>query len=98
MACQIKWSERAYQNLEYNFEFIARDSLNYAKIFVKGILNKINLLKNHPYSGKILPEMNKKEYRQILYKNYRIIYKIANDKNVEILLIRHGSIPIIDIE
>lgn len=90
MAYEIKWSERAFQSLKDNFDFIARDSASYAKVFASEILRRIDVLKLHPYSGRILPEINKKEYRELVFGNYRIIYKVQ-EVMIEILLIRHGA-------
>jgi len=95
MAFTIKWSERAFKSLEGNFEYIARDSLKYAKIFVRDIRSQINALKETPILGRQVPEMHNQNYREIIYKSYRIIYRVDTESNfIQILLIRHGAKPI----
>ena len=39
--------------------------------------------------GRIVPETNRKDIRELLFKNYRIIYRVGTD-HVSILTIRHG--------
>jgi plasmid stabilization system protein ParE len=53
-----------------------------------------NLLK-FPLSGRIVAELENPRYREILIKNYRVIYSIADDA-VYVLIIRHqmqSSVP-----
>ena len=45
---RIEWNERALEDLDYISEYIARDSKNYAILFVKKIYDsKILCLNNH---------------------------------------------------
>lgn len=40
--------------------------------------------------GRIVPEINIENYREIIYGNYRIIYEY-NDKVVNILTVHHSA-------
>ena len=42
-----------------------------------------------PQSGRIVPELDYEEIREIIHGNYRIIYQISSE-NIEILTVRHG--------
>lgn len=56
-------------------------------------------LKTLPLRGKVVPELQPmtKEYRQILVKPYRIIYRVMKDKNVvTVLVVAHTKRSIED--
>ncbi len=41
--------------------------------------------------GRIVPEFNNEILREIIYKDYRIVYKILKEENIEILAVYHGA-------
>ena len=41
-----------------------------------------------PESGRIVPELNRRDVREVLHKRYRVIYKIKENR-IEILTVRH---------
>ena len=45
-----------------------------------------------PYCGRIVPELEIYGFREVIYRNYRIVYRIKEDsENVEILAVVHGA-------
>jgi plasmid stabilization system protein ParE len=62
----------------------------YAQILVKQIYEMVTYLENFPKFGRKVPEYNDTNLREILYKNYRIIYLIK-ENHLEIISIIHGS-------
>lgn len=64
------------------YEYIARDSLKYANETIKNIYSRITELENSPYLGRYIPELLDKKYRELLYKNYRIVYSVLEEKNI----------------
>lgn len=70
-------------------EYIARDSIFYADKTVEEILKRANNLSIFPYMGKQV-EIHGKKMRQIIYKSYKIFYKIKFNR-VYILQIFHHS-------
>ena len=71
-------------------EYIARDSEHYSRIFAQGIINVIKKLQIFPESGRIVPEYNQKDIREVIFQNYRIVYITKSDV-VEIITIMHGA-------
>lgn len=72
-------------------EYISRDNLQAAEKWIDGAFSAVARLQDFPESGRIVPEINRKDIREVLflYGNYRIVYRIKN-KVVEILTARHG--------
>ncbi len=87
---EIRWSIDALDDLESIISYIEQDSPQKASDLVKGIFEKIEMLRDFPYLGRIFPDRNDEKIREIIYKKYRIIYEIK-ENTVEILIVAHGS-------
>ncbi|MBN1215662.1 MAG: type II toxin-antitoxin system RelE/ParE family toxin, partial [Candidatus Lokiarchaeota archaeon] len=87
---QIEWTERSLEDLNEIYDYIARDSKSYATLFIKKIYESIQKLKDFPKIGRIVPEINISTVREIIFQNYRIIYRIMVDY-VEVITVIHGS-------
>jgi len=87
---RIIWSPDAAADLEDICDYIAKDSEHYARVFAQEVINAIERLLLFPESGRIVPEYNQKDMREIIFQNYRIVYRIKSDA-VEIVTITHGA-------
>lgn len=87
---KIIWSEPAISDLENIRDYIAKDSGYYAAIFIEKIITAIEKTATFPLIGRMVPECNNKNIREVIYQNYRIIYKISN-KVIFILTVIHGG-------
>ncbi|PJA82046.1 MAG: plasmid stabilization protein, partial [Nitrospirae bacterium CG_4_9_14_3_um_filter_44_28] len=70
-----------------------------AEKWIDTVFSKVEQLKSSPEIGRILPEINDSQFRELIYGNYRIIYRIET-KQISILTIRHGRqiLPINEIK
>ncbi len=73
---RIVWLTKANNDLIDIYNYISKDSIYYAMKTVNEIINKVEILHIFPYSGRILNDIVNEEYRELIYKSYRIIYKI----------------------
>jgi toxin ParE1/3/4 len=87
---KIVWTEPAVEDLRELHAYIARDSEMYASGFVERIVLAVDRLVDHPQVGRIVPETNEDNLRELLFQRYRIIYRIKNDM-IEILSVIHGA-------
>ena len=87
---KITWSREALQDLEDIIAYISKDSEYYAKNFATKIINSIEILKSFPEIGRVVPEHNNSQLRELIYRNYRIVY-YAEKVKVEIVTIFRGS-------
>jgi len=87
---KIMWTETAVLDLEQINDFISKDSPYYASVFIDRVLNVIEQIKQFPQKGRVVPEVQDKSIREVLYNGYRIIYKVHHD-NLLILAIVHGA-------
>jgi toxin ParE1/3/4 len=87
---KIVWSPLAVDRVSEIAEYIAQDKPSAAENWINIVFSKVEQLKSSPEIGRIVPEIRNKQFRELIYGNYRIIYRIEK-KQVSILTIRHGK-------
>ena len=87
---RIVWTEPAVEDLRELHAYIARDSETYASGFVERIILAAERLADYPKVGRIVPETNDENVRELLYQRYRIIYRVKGDI-IEMLSVIHGA-------
>lgn len=70
---KIVWTELSVFDLKEIFDYISKDSKRYAKNQITRIKTKTSVLKTSPFSGRIVPELEIKEIRELIEGNYRIV-------------------------
>ncbi len=66
---EIIWSKQATDDLHHIFTYYLEDSPHYAKSTVDKLMSAIQRLELFPLSGRIVPEIGKKQIREILVGN-----------------------------
>ncbi len=87
---KIVWSPLAIERVSEIAQYIAQDSPGVAVKWVDTVFKKVKRLKDFPKSGWKVPETKRTDIQEILYGNYRIIYRISPN-DVSILTVRHGK-------
>ncbi len=85
---KIIWSPLAIDRTSEIAEYISMDNPTAASQWVDNIFEKVLILKSSPKMGRTVPEINRKEVREVIFGNYRIIYRIEKN-SISILTIRH---------
>lgn len=85
---KLVWTFSSVKDLEEIRDFIARDSDFYAKIFIEKIIESVEKLTNFPEMGRRVEEFDDLALRELIYGNYRIIYRIKSN-DIQILAILH---------
>lgn len=86
---KILWTDPAIEDLRNLHSYIAKDSEEYASSFVERIILSVDKVADFPRIGRMVPEAEQENIRELLYHNYRIIYRIKNGI-IEILTVVHG--------
>lgn len=89
---RILWSLQARDDLKNIYNYIKQDSVYYADNFKLNILNRLEHLIKFPKLGRVVPEYNCEQVRELIYINYRIIYEIK--ESIQILAIAHCKMKI----
>ena len=87
---KVSWSSLAIDRVSEIAEYIARDNYKAAKSWVDTVFERVARLKTHPESGRVVPEINNRAIRELIYGNYRLIYRLE-EKRISVLTVRHGK-------
>ncbi len=88
---QVKWTLQSAEDAESIAQFISKDSGKYARLQIERFLEQIRILEKHPFAGRIVPKLNIKSIRELIVGSYRIIYKIIDEDNIDIITIHHSA-------
>lgn len=88
---KIVWTELSTLDLKEIYEYIAGNSIRYATITTNKIYQRVQLISDNPFLGRVVEEFNDNSIRELIEGNYRIIYKIKSDIHVDILRIYHSA-------
>ena len=87
---KLEWTEPALSDLESIRDYIKKDSEYYANRFVERIIEAVESLEKFPEMGRRVPEAEEENIRELLFHNYRIIYRVETD-SILILTVIHGA-------
>jgi addiction module RelE/StbE family toxin len=87
---RILWTDAALSQLEAIRDYLARTSPDYARRVVERLVDRSEQIATFPRSGRMVPEYEIDEVRQVVESSYRLIYLIKEEQ-VEILAVFHTS-------
>lgn len=90
---KIRWSATARSQADEAAALIARDGPGTAASWLVGLFDAVERLRDFPESGRQVPEVHRRDLREILYSGYRVIYR-TDPERVSILLVWHGRRPV----
>ena len=93
---EIKWSRRAIEDIHQIREYYKPRSEKYADQLTDKFFEKAEQLSQHPQLGRVLPELENPRIRELIFKNYRIIYYLVTDQQIDILAIHNSLRPLSD--
>ncbi len=64
---EVIWAPSALQDIDSIAEFIARDSVDNAALFVMRLIESTDRLQDLPLSGRVIPEIGDSSCREIIY-------------------------------
>ena len=89
MATPVIWTERALDHDRSIYEYVAQTSPLYAEALADRLLGRGEQLEAHPESGRMVPELERPEIRELIESGYRVLYRRDPDA-VHILGVVHG--------
>lgn len=87
---KVVWTDNARDQLQAIHDFIAQTSADYAKRTVDRITHRSKQIASFPLSGRIVPECQFPQVREVIEGSYRIIYHIAPDQ-INVIAIIHQA-------
>ena len=86
----VYWTENAIGHLANIYDYIFLNSPTYAKGVVDRITRRSSQIADSPFSGRMVPEYQLPELRELIEKPYRIIYRIKRNQ-IDVLAVIHGA-------
>ena len=87
---RVRWTEQAIADLEAIRDYVARDSAHYAALLVERLVASVDHVEHFPEIGRIVPEFQRPELREVLRGSYRIVYRLASS-GAEVITVFHGA-------
>jgi len=86
---KVIWSKEALQRLIEIEAFIAEDNTAKAIEFTDYLVDQSLMIEENPKIGRVVPEFNDNNIRELLIKGYRMVYRLSEGR-INILTVFEG--------
>ncbi len=86
----VHWTNTAVEHLLAIYERIAQDAPLYAQRMVDRLTKRSEQIATFPESGRMVPEYDAPDIREVIESPYRIIYRIKTDQ-IDVLAVVYGA-------
>ena len=87
---EVVWRPQALRDLEAIETYYLDVAPDFAPLFVAGAFDASRRLTDFPNAGRVVPEIGDESIRELIYRQYRIIYVVEGEA-AEILTVYHSS-------
>ena len=92
MDYKIIWSPTSLKDLKNIVTYIAQNNPERSSKIGSKIIEIVEFIAVFPFKGRVVPEIELDEVREVIHNSYRIIYRIQYKKKViEIVRIWHAA-------
>ncbi len=85
---KVQWAPLAIDRVAEIAAYISEDNPIAAEKWIHDAFARVGQLRQFPQSGRPIPETPRKDIRELVWGNYRIIYRF-DSRQVSILTVRH---------
>ena len=86
---KVIWAPLAIERAYEEARFIAEDKPDAARRWLDGLFESTDRLQRFPQAGRIIPEIQHPDYREIAYGKHRVIYRVEK-RRISILTVRRA--------
>lgn len=76
----VRWTPRAFRDLREIGTFISRDNPEAARRWVERLRVRGEQIIEAPLLGRVVPEHEREDLREVILKGYRIVYLIGSEE------------------
>ena len=87
---KVHWTNTALEHLLSIYAYIAQESPVYADRTVDRLTRRSEQVALFPRSGRIVPDYDTSDIREVIERPYRIIYRIKPDQ-IDVLAVLHSA-------
>ena len=85
---EVIFTDRFLTRVEECTDYIAIDDIPTAMKWAEGVFKHCEQLSAQPESGRIVPEFNRAEIKELIHGNYRLVYELKSN-HIDMLTIWH---------
>lgn len=86
---RLRWSRHALRHLDEIGTFISRDSPGAAQQWITRLRERARKAARVPRAGRIVPEVQQEDVREVFLGNYRVLYLVRGDA-IRVLSVLEG--------
>jgi len=86
----VFWTDQAVEQLVAIHAYVSQVSPEYADRLIDKITRRTEQIESFPTSGRVVPEMQLEQIRELIESGYRIIYYVGQQQ-VDILAVIHAA-------
>jgi len=86
---RVRWTTRALADLREIGSYIARDNPEAARRWIERLRDRARKAALHPAAGRMVPERERPDLREVFVGSYRIIYR-ARAEGIDVLTVFEG--------
>ncbi|MCP3867566.1 MAG: type II toxin-antitoxin system RelE/ParE family toxin [Gammaproteobacteria bacterium] len=86
----LRWTQRAADDLIEIGRYIVQDDPAAARAWVERLRQRARQAAKMPRAGRVVPERQCQDIREVLLRSYRIVYRVIDKKAIEILAVFEG--------
>lgn len=90
MTKNLRWTERALDDLTAIGDYIAADKPDAARAWVERLRKQAAKMVPIARAGRIVPEIGRDDVRETLLRTYRIVYRVVDD-GIVVLTVFEGK-------
>jgi plasmid stabilization system protein ParE len=87
---KVLWTDSAVAQLQAIHDYVAQTSPDYAVRIIDRLTRRSIQIAAFPNSGRMVPEFERNEIREVIEGRYRIIY-LVEATQVQVLAVIHGA-------
>lgn len=88
----LRWTEQAVSDLQAIRAFIERDSPRYGRLVAERLVEATSRIEQFPRSGRVVPDLQREDVREIIVGEYRIVYRLEPEAAVLITVFRSSRL------
>ena len=85
---EVIFTDRFLTRVEEFTDYIALDHIPTAIKWAEGVFEHCKRLSTQPESGRMVPEFNRPEIKELIHGNYRLVYELKSNR-IDMLTIWH---------
>jgi addiction module RelE/StbE family toxin len=88
----VRWTNQAVEDLRSIRLFIERDSPRYGRLVAERLFEATLRIEQFPRSGRMIPEVGREDYRELIVGEYRIVYRLDGEAAVLLTVFRSSRL------